>query len=260
MPIPLLTAIRYDATFEHGRSRPLLIVAEDLNGARHDVVLKMREPQRLDSLALIAELVASLLARDVGLNSPDPFLVEVTPEFARSVPNQDARKRLEAAPGLHFASRLISGQFHLPIGHTALPHGAIDHAAAVLTFDLLTGNDDRHREKANCLIRATDIVIIDHERAFPVLRQEHAAHAWEAGGLARIRQHVFFESLRGQLPDLSALNDRLKLLTPEQISTYIAHVPAMWDEPAALRRLESFLLDLRRHYFKAMLSIQEELR
>jgi hypothetical protein len=258
--MPLLTAIRYDATFEHGRSRPLLIVAEDLNGTRHDVVLKLREPQRLDNLALIAELVASLFARDLGLNSPEPHLIEITPEFASSVPAQDARKRLQAATGLHFASRWISGQFHLPIGHTPLPHGAIDHAAAVLAFDLLTGNDDRHREKANCLVRATEIVIIDHERAFPVLRQEHTAHAWELGGLAGLRQHVFFESLRGQLPDLSALNDRLKLITPEHIRTYIAHVPAAWDEPAALRRLESFLLDLRQHCFKATLSIQDALK
>lgn len=260
MAVLHLSACRFDKVFEHGRSLPMLISAEAPGGKQHEAVLKLREPGRLTALHLISELVASLLARDLGLRAPEPYIVEVTPEFAASVPNPDARHRLLAAPGLHFASQHVTGQFHLPLNQVHLPHAAIDPAAAVLAFDLLTGNDDRHREKANCLVRGQEVVIIDHERAFPVVRQEIGPVAWQAGGLSKLRNHVFHDALKGQLPDFTLFCDHLSRLGIEQIEGYLSCIPAVWDDGAAVARLREFILDLLRHHSRVIVSIQEELR
>lgn len=260
MHVPQLQAVSYRETFEHGRSRPVLVWAEDAGGARHEIVLKLREAGRLDGASLAAELVASLLATDLGLNTPPPFIVEVTPEFAASVPEADAARRLAAAPGLHFASRLETGQFHLPLVAVALPDAAIDAAAAVLAFDLLIGNDDRHVEKANCLVRGARVVLIDHERAFPVLRQELRPHAWQEGGLETVRRHVFFSALKGQMPDFSPLADTLTALPANQIDRYLAELPSGWLDATAAARLKTFWVEMHGSCRKVCDLLSEALR
>jgi hypothetical protein len=260
MHVPTLSAVSYRDTFTHGRSLPMLIWAESEDGARHEVVLKLHEPDRLGRDGLVAELVASLMARDLGLDTPPPFIVEVTPEFAASVPDPVASRRLLSSPGLHFASRLETGQFNLPFTKQILPVGAIDAAAAVMAFDLLIGNDDRHREKANCLVRGDRIVLIDHERAFPVVRRELRPSAWERGGLEHIHRHVFYESLKGQMPDLSGFNSRLEALTTAQIDRFLAPVPTSWADGDSQRRLRTFLLDLLKSYLSVTSSLLEALR
>lgn len=245
MHVPQLQAVSYRETFEHGRSRPLLVWAENADGTRHEVVLKLREIGRLDGSGLAAELIASLLATDLGLSTPPPFIVEVTPEFAASVPDADAARRLADAPGLHFASRLETGQFHLPLAATALPAAAFDAAAAVLVFDFLIGNDDRHVEKANCLVRGDRVVLIDHERALPVLRQELRPHAWQPGGLDNVHRHVFFAALKGQMPDFASIIAALTALPAKRIDDYLAELPPGWIDSGAVARLRSFWLEMR---------------
>lgn len=245
MHVPQLQVISYCETFKHGRSRPLLVWAEDSDGSRHEVVLKLRETGRLDGTGLAAELIASQLASDLGLTTPPPFVVEVTPEFAASVPHIDAARRLSASPGLHFASRLETGQFHLPLTASALPAAAIDSAAAVMAFDLLIGNDDRHVEKANCLVRGAQIVLIDHERAFPILRRDLRASAWQPGGLDNLHRHVFFAALKGQMPDFAPLASSLSALPAERIDHYIKNLPLSWLEEGAIGRLKTFWLEMR---------------
>lgn len=260
MLVQTLFAQRYAATFSHGRSLPMLIEAEAPDGTRHEVVLKLNEPGRVSAAGLVAELVSSFLARDLGLNAPEPFVVEITPEFAASVPDAAAKARLLAAPGLHFASRHVTGQFHLPLAAPHLPAAAVDAAAAVLAFDLLIGNDDRHRDKPNCLVRGSEVVIIDHERAFPILRQELVPNAWEAGGRKAIGRHVFYEALRGQMPGFHDLEATLATLYEPRLDDYLAAIPSAWRDEQALRRLSGFLLDLKRHHAKVILWIKEELR
>lgn len=114
MPVAQLMAVRYDDTFVHGRSRPMLIAAAAADGTQDEVVLKLWEPARLDKNALVAELVASRLARELGLDAPEPFIVDVTPDFAASVPDAEARQRLGAVPGRHFASPIGFGPVSSP--------------------------------------------------------------------------------------------------------------------------------------------------
>ena len=157
-------------------------------------------------------------------------------------------------------ARLVSGQFHLPLSNASLPHAAIDTAAAVLAFDFLIGNDDRHREKANCLVKGDHVVVIDHERAFPGLRAELRPHAWQTGGLAGLSRHVFYDGLRGQMPDFSRFEARLSRITSKLIDGYLAEIPVTWADPAGVGRLREFLFDLQTHHSRVIVSRKEELR
>jgi hypothetical protein len=128
---------------------------------------------------------------------------------------------------------------------TALPAAAFDAAAAVLVFDFLIGNDDRHVEKANCLVRGDRVVLIDHERALPVLRQELRPHAWQPGGLDNVHRHVFFAALKGQMPDFASIIAALTALPAKRIDDYLAELPPGWIDSGAVARLRSFWLEMR---------------
>lgn len=228
-----LLAIRHQRTFAHGHSRPLLIDAEEADGgSRHEVVLKLAPDVQSGRTGLAIEMICTELARRLGLNAASGWRVEITREFADSVPDPEARRRLGQALGVQFGSTYHAGQYHVPLADGALDDGLLDHAAAVLLFDAMTGNDDRHRLKPNCLLRGDDIVLIDHERAWPVLRDELRPAAWEEGGLAAIRHHVFYHGLRGQMPDFSGAAQAWKAVTAAVAAELVAEVPGEWLDDA----------------------------
>lgn len=240
-----LLAIRHQRTFTHGHSRPLLIDAEEPEEwARHEVVLKLAPDVQSGRAGLAIEMICAQLARRLGLNAAPGWRVEITREFADSVPDPDARLRLGQAVGVQFGSTFHAGQYHVPLAEGTLGVELLDRAAAVLLFDAMTGNDDRHQLKPNCLLRGGDIVLIDHERALPVLRDELRPVAWESGGLVAMRNHVFLHGLRGQIPDFAGAAQAWRVVTPSLVSEVVAAVPAEWMNEAGRAKSIRFVVEM----------------
>lgn len=229
----LLVAIRHQQTFTHGHSRPLLIAAEDpTTNLRHEIVLKLAPDVQSGRVGLAIEMICAGLATRIGLVAARGWCIEVGNDFAQSVPDPEARNRLGRALGVQFGSTFHAGQYHLPMADDNLSDALFDKAAAVLLFDALIGNDDRHRLKPNCLLRGEDIVLIDHERALPALRRELRPSAWEPGGLDHARNHAFFSGLMGQMPDFAGAAQAWRAITPTVAAELMESVPTYWlDEP-----------------------------
>jgi hypothetical protein len=239
-----LVALRHCETLTSGHSRPCIVEGETLDEKRHEVVLKLREDVHGKANGLACEWVASQLASALGLNVPAPFLVEVTEEFAESVPDAAARARYHANLGRHFGSLFIGPQTHsLPYDFTLPPH-LVDPAAAVIAFDALVGNDDRHIKKSNYLIQGSRVVLIDHERAFPPARHEIRAAAWEPTGLDFIQNHIFLPGVRGQLPAWPAVAASWKGVTPHDLINICRSIPSEWNGDGVAQRVETYLLSV----------------
>lgn len=256
-----LNAIRHDRTFTHGHSRPLLILAEEPeDGPRHEIVLKLSPDVQSGRTGLAVEMICAGLAAQLTLNAARGTTINITEEFAASVPDADARRRLLAAPGLHFGSAYHAGQYHLPLADDSLTDSLLDPAAAVMLFDAMIGNDDRHREKPNCLLRGDDIVLIDHERALPCLRDELRPAAWEPGGLDFVRKHAFFHGLRGQFPDFAGAARAWRSLTPAAAATLVSHAPFPWLDEPKRSRATHFLIEMSANVDKVSGLLTEMLR
>ncbi len=256
-----LVAVRYQQTFTHGHSRPLLIAAEDpLTDRRHEIVLKLAPDMQSGHIGLAVEMICAELAARIGLLAARGWCVEVGADFAGSVPDSDARRRLGQATGTQFGSTYYTGQFHLPLADDAVGSALFEKAAAVLLFDALIGNDDRHREKPNCLVRGDEIVLIDHERAFPALRREIRPPAWEPGGLEFVPNHSFFSGLRGQLPDFSTAAEAWHAVTPAIAAELIATVPATWLDEAEKAQAVRFVVEMAKEANKVSALLTEMLR
>lgn len=255
-----LTAYRHEETLTSGHSRPCIIEGETFDGDRHEVVLKLREDVHGKANGLACEYVASRLARAVGLNVPAPFLIEVTSDFADSVTDAAASARYQANLGRHFGSKLVTPQTHaVPFDH-GLPPDLVEPAAAVIAFDALVRNDDRHFQKSNYLVRGSVVTLIDHERAFPPARHELKANPWEPTGLDFIHHHVFFRGVRGEMPDWAGIAASWSTVTDQDLIAICHDLPPEWNGDGVAQRLETYLLAMRPKVSTVLGSLEELLR
>lgn len=239
-----LTATQYRGTLESGHSRPCLIEGETSTGNQCVVVLKLRNSVIGMGAGLARELVASQFASALGLQTPEPCMVEILPEFVESIPDSVVRSRFSSNLGIHYGSVLKSPGWHAVSYGTKLPNKLIDPAARVLGFDALIGNDDRHQEKTNYLIKGSEVIIIDHERAFPPGRPRNA-RPWEEGGLEFLKRHAFFLGLKSQMPDFEPLETAFESVSPDHICQWVAAIPDQWNGNGTSQELKSYLMTLR---------------
>ena len=255
-----LTAFQYRRTLTSGHSCPCLVEAETLEGERYEVVLKLKGSVQGEGAGLARELVASQLATSLGLQTPTPFVVEITQEFAESVSDPKERFRFLENLGQHYASEYLGGGWNAALYGERLPHKLIDPAAAVLAYDALVRNDDRHIEKANYLIRGSTVMLIDHERAFPPLHGGAGLRPWEEGGLTFLRTHAFFAGVRRQLANFEPVPTAFETLTLEQLSAMVGAIPEVWDTGGIAAELEGYLMALHANCRNFLYSVRNLLQ
>jgi hypothetical protein len=226
-----------------------------LEGDRFEVVIKLRGSVIGGGAGLAREMVAAELAEALHLQAPRPFLVEISPEFAASMATAELRARFEQNIGWHFGSSFLSAGWNAVLFGDRLPYRLIDPATRVIAFDALIGNDDRHEAKSNCLVRGGNLMVIDHERAFPRLAAG-SARPWEQGGLDFIRGHAFFRGLRGQLPDFEPVREAWVSLSETAFPSWVAAVPDEWNTGDAVESLEAYLVALRQNFRTVLDSLQ----
>jgi hypothetical protein len=146
-----VAAIRFDAKMGTGRTRPCLATCAKANGEEIDIIVKFSAGCERGCTAMVAEAAAALLASDLDLPVPEAFLVEVTTEFAATIPDLEAADLARRSVGFNFGSKKLPPGFATwPVGRI-VPQCLLQSAAEILAFDLLIGNPDRRPEKPNCL-------------------------------------------------------------------------------------------------------------
>jgi hypothetical protein len=228
-----VTAVRFDGRAQSGRTFPCRLTCEAADGAEVEVMAKLSDGCDRKVTALVMEAIAAMLAADLDLPVPEPFLVTLEPDFIAGIPDANVM-----AMALR-SNRVAFGSMHLPPGYTswpvrkAIPKDAVATAAEIFAFDALTMNDDRRPENPNCLFSGANLAIYDHEMAFPstegILGWQPP---WEIGSLEYkklTRDHLFFEQLCGKAVNFDRFTGAWLAVTDERLAAYSAALPGEWN-------------------------------
>jgi hypothetical protein len=233
MEVLKLTATQFLRPMGTGRTHPILVGAEDASGKRWEVVVKLRGPE-MGTKAQVAELIASPLAEELGIDVPKAAVVEIPAEFGAIVPVAQAAA-VRGSTGANFGSVHLGTSFTTwAVGRT--PHGVQrDQASAIFAFDLLVQNPDRRAVNPNLWARSDKLGVYDHEQAFSFLHLPilgGPSHPWvladQATKFRFMENHVFYATLRGGRVDLGPFETKLAALSDEVIQGLVDPVPPDW--------------------------------
>ena len=221
-----VTATRYVTPLREGGSLPAVVEADDLG----TYVLKFRGAGQ-GRKALVAELVAGELARELGFDVPEIVLARLDPELGRTEPDPEIQDLLRASGGLNLALDYLPGSLGFdPLACAPEP----ELASRILWFDALVQNVDRSPRNTNLLVWHRKLWLIDHGAALYFHhnwpdRNGPALTAASQRPYAAAREHVLLPFARA-LPETDvALSS---LLTNEALQRVVELVPDewLWDE------------------------------
>ena len=228
--IERLTAVQFDKQAGNGRTAPGFVVAENANGDDIELIAKLSAKCDRGATSLAMELLCACLAGDLGLPIPQPFTVELTPEWVDSVVDPEWSAAARQSIPLAFGSRRAPAGFGQWVTGTSMVEPMTSAAAAVLLFDAVIDNPDRRQTNPNCLQRGNEIRIIDHELCFgPLLIGWQPP--WHIGALHHMAtpgNHIFRDALRGRDIEWAPITQPWKMLSDEAISDYGAALPVEW--------------------------------
>ena len=130
--------------------------------------------------ALIAEIVVGLLAREVGLPTPEIAMIEVLEGFGRGEPDPEIQDLLRASHGLNFGARYLDGAFNFD-ANAASDFISPELAAKIAWFDAFVSNPDRTHRNPNLMVCGRKPYLIDHGAAI------YAHHDWPSVDETRTR-------------------------------------------------------------------------
>ena len=148
--VEYVEAEQFHAFTKSGYSRPARITCARKDATKVDVYVKFIGGVRNRGFGLSAELICSLLAQDLGLASPKPFVVNISAEFVAGVP-EAARDLLQRSLGLNFAGESAPDGFSVVPPEPRVPMALRPAAAAVFAFDVIIQNYDRKVDNPNLL-------------------------------------------------------------------------------------------------------------
>lgn len=212
-----MVATRYTLPLREGGSLPGLVEADDLGM----YVVKFRGAGQ-GPKALVAEVIASAVARAVGLRVPEHVLIDVDGELGRAEPDFEVQALLRASAGLNLGVDYLPGALDVsPSVDDLTP----EEAAAVLWFDALVQNVDRSWRNPNLLLWHRRMWLIDHGAAL------YFAHNWANRDTAPTKpyaqapEHVL---IRRAGSVLDADQRLASSVTEEVLTAAVAAVPDSW--------------------------------
>lgn len=234
--LELVTAVRFDGPVSSGRTMPCRLTCETASGDEVEVVAKLSAGCDRGVSSLSMEAISAMLAADLDLPVPEPFLVKLEPEFIAGMPDPKVAEMARRSSPIAFGSK------HLPPGYTswpvgkAIPKDAVATAAEIFAFDALIANPDRRRENPNCLFNGATLAIYDHELAFITEGVVGWRPPWVIGSLESLRQpgsHLFSEQLRGKALNLDRFAGAWLAIADARLDAYRAAMPEAWNSARA---------------------------
>lgn len=259
------TMVGYVETLQTGRTKPILIDAVQADGTHCQLVAKITGRQ-FDRGALTRELVAARLAERFGLETPEPFLLHLPPDYQRMELPGDV---LAAILGGYFPTFATE---YLPALAAFVPDRKLHEmhlqkAAEIFTFDALIVNRDRSEDgNVNCLTDTSRFVLIDHETALDsqLIGSSIYMEPWKAGSLNPMRdmvKHIFYDSLAGEWFDFDPIRKSWCSLTLADVNAVLHDVPTGWrGVERGDRAIQAYLSDLVTNMSAALGTVEEFLR
>lgn len=249
-----VNATRFDRLMSTGKTKPALLACQRADGTEVEVVTKFSAGCERGVTALAIEALLAMLAADLHLPTPEPVLVNVSPDVIDPASSQFAhdlaRKSLSPA----------YGSVRLPAGFSAVASdkrfdGLAGQAAEILAFDGMILNPDRRISNPNCQCDGKHFAIFDHEAALvglEVLGSVLQPYPWTPGALGTLGQgpgqHVLFTLLSGKDLQFDRFTAAWAIVTDARLAAYKDAMPKSWDSafPVVDQAL-SYLGELRNH-------------
>ncbi len=235
--LPEVAATRYVAALREGGSMPGLVEADD-DGL---YVLKFRGAGQ-GPLALVAEVIASELARALGFLVPQLVRIELDPVLGRAEPDPEIQELILASGGLNVGIDFLPGSLAYTPSGPVQPDAEL--AADIVWFDALLTNVDRSAANPNLLVWHQQVWLIDHGAALYLQHGGLRPAEQATRAFPQIAEHVLLPRAGSILEADERLSPRVDRALLEQV---IALVPGEWlvGDPAETyveyleRRLEA---------------------
>lgn len=225
-------AVRFDGQMKSGRTAPCKLECVRADASSVELVAKFSSGCDRKNGSLVAEAVAAMLAADLDLPVPEPFLVSFDADFIDCVPasSNAVAARMRASSPIAFGSaKLPPGFAVLPTGK-AIPSAARQEAAEIFAFDCLIQNPDRRPTNPNLLFDGQHFAIFDHELAFMTQGIIGWRPPWVPGSLRNAGQHVLFGALQGKSADLRRLEGAWQAISDSRLDEYLTALPLEWND------------------------------
>ena|SRR5205823_316037 len=237
MTIPATwTADMYLGRAPSGRSRALRLSCyrdSEENDSRAEFFVKAIGLPEITEQHLFNEAVGNLLARELGIITPDVGLIEITDDFADLLRSQ---ARVDVPPGTGIGARSLGSSLSPPV-FGRMNDEQMTQAARIYLFDMLVQNPDRRRANENCFVVGGSLVAIDFAECFSFLYPVvgGSADAWRVpAGIAGA--HVFRGTLDRSNVEwpvpFASLNDMLDSVLGRSMSW----IPERWERWMGLVR------------------------
>lgn len=257
------TAVRFDRLMGNGKTRPSLMACTSVDGAEVEMIVKFAAGCEARELSLVREAIGALLAADLDLPVPEPFIVSAETDFVHTIPDASARTQALSSPRLAFGSKKLPPGFSTYPAEKSLPRALLGLAAEIFAFDQLIANPDRTVANPNLLFNGRTFGIYDHELAFFTEGVIGWRPPWEAAGprfpagMPPHLRHVFQEELRGQTLDLNRLSGALEAISHQRIDDYREALPLEWmTDAAGVERIIGYIRELKEHLPMAINQLQ----
>ena len=235
--LPEVAATRYVAALREGGSMPGLVEADD-DGL---YVLKFRGAGQ-GPLALVAEVIASELARALGFLVPQLVRIDLDPVLGRAEPDPEIQELILASGGLNVGIDFLPGSLAYTPSGPVQPDAEL--AADVVWLDALLTNVDRSAANPNMLVWHQQVWLIDHGAALYLQHGGLKPAEQATRAFPQIAEHVLLPRASSILEADERLSPRVDRALLEQV---IALVPGEWlvGDPAETyveyleRRLEA---------------------
>jgi len=235
--LPEVAATRYVAALREGGSMPGLVEADD-DGL---YVLKFRGAGQ-GPLALVAEVIASELARALGFLVPQLVRIELDPVLGRAEPDPEIQELIYASGGLNVGIDFLPGSLAYTPSGPVQPGAEL--AADVVWLDALLTNVDRSAANPNLLVWHQQVWLIDHGAALYLQHGGLKPAEQATRAFPQIAEHVLLPRASSILEADERLSPRVDRALLEQV---VALVPGDWlvGDPAETyveyleRRLEA---------------------
>ena len=227
-------ALRLDEIKHNGTTKPLVIECEYSDEdipVRKTLLVKANGLPRITNLDLYCEILGNLLAREFGIETPEPFIVKIDEDFVRVNRKILWENRLSLKTGLGVGCEYFSQGFTVVNSNMFLSKEKLEQAIMIYGFDLLTQNPDRRETNPNCALKGDKIMAFDFEKSlsflYPILGQK--SEPWELSKLklSGDDRHIFKTNLKAREKEINwqPLVEKVKQINKEKVEELCSLIP-----------------------------------
>ena len=238
-----IEAHRFVRQMESGRTRPVLcacngccIETELSTGNRlsassieDEFIVKICGCEDMTTRARLCEYVAAIFGQAMSVSIVEPAIVTIPPALVSAFP-PEKQSALGKQPCQQYGCKHLGPGWIPYVDGKVLESDLVEPALGIYIFDVLIQNPDRRRANPNVLTNGTEVRAYDHDMAFsfllPVFGEKW--EPWQVRQLEFLKQHIFFNSLKGKKLDIEPYIERIRALDGDIMSTLRAIVPLKW--------------------------------